>query len=128
MQTNIELNHTLKVYNVQADDFGDAETLGAAHDVKALVEDTQGFENADHLDSLTGSLLAFISPTDPYYLERGGKLYGLVAQFSRFGTLDDQSWYRIASVRPGESLINGAADLVELTLTRILPREASEES
>ena len=117
--TNILLNHTLRLYTTSADDFGDPKTVGEAHIAKALVEDTHGFENADHIDSLEGSLLAFIEPTDTFYVGRGGKIQGLVAQFSRFNEYDHLSWYRIASVRPGESLIGGDADLVELTLTRI---------
>lgn len=125
--TNIPLNHTLRVYNLTANEFGDAETVGDYHTLAALVEDTQGFENSDHIDSLTGTLLAFIEPTDPFYVERNGDLEGLVAQFSRFNNYNERSWYRIASVRPGESLIGGGDDLIELTLTAIMPREAYVE-
>ncbi|MFA5172595.1 MAG: hypothetical protein WC426_13620 [Sulfuriferula sp.] len=125
--TNIPLNHTLRVYDIQADDFGDVETLGDYHSLAALVEDTQGFENSDHIDNLTGSLLAFIEPTDPYYVSRNGKLYGLVAQFSRFADYGQNSWYKITSVRPGESLIGGGDDLVELTLVRTVPGEAAAD-
>lgn len=128
MNTNLVLNHTLHIYNLKADEFGDAQTLGDSVEMKALVEDTQGWENGGVEDTNTGTLLAYVSPTDPYFLERGGKLYGLVVQFSRFGTLDDQSWYRVASVRPGESLVTAEQDLVELTLSRILPRDEAEES
>jgi hypothetical protein len=124
MRTNIPLNHELRVFNIQADDFGDAKTNGAFTVLKSLVEDIQGFENSDHFDSVTGSLVAFIAPDDPFYVSKGGEMYGLVARFSRFATYDDNSWYRIASVRPGESLIGGGNDLVELTLTRISPRAA----
>lgn len=126
--TNLLLNHTLRVYDIAASEFGDAETVGDYHTLKALVEETQGFENSDHMDSLTGTLLAHIEPTDPFYVEKQGDLEGLVAQYSRFNNYGERSWYRIASVRPGESLIGGDADLVELTLTAIMPREAYEES
>lgn len=128
MNTNLVLNHTLHIYDLQADKFGDAETLGDSVDMSALVEDTQGWENSGVEDTNTGTLLAYISPVDPYFLEKGGKLYGLVVQFSRFETLDDQSWYRVSSVRPGESLVTGEQDLVELTLARILPRDEAGES
>lgn len=127
METNLTLNHTLKVYDIQADDFGDPLTVGAANELAALVEDTQGWENDNFADVNTGNLTAFISPTDPYYIAKSGRLYGLVAQFSRHGAPDAHSWYRIASVRPGESLVDGTPDLVELTLTRIQARGAAAE-
>lgn len=126
-RTRIPLNQTLRVYEITASEFGDAQTVGDYHEIKALVEDTQGFENAENMDSLTGTLLAHIEPTDPFYVQRNGDLEGLVAQFSRFNNYDEQSWYRIASVHPGESLIGGGADLVELTLTRIADRDEYED-
>lgn len=125
MKTNLTLNHILYVYDVAADDFGDTLTVGQATQIPALVEDTAGWENDNFADTNTGNITAQIHPENEYYLLKKGKLFGLVAQFSRFGQLDNHAWYRISSVRPGESLFDGSPDLVELTLTRISEREGA---
>ena len=119
--TNLQPNHTLYVYDVMADDFGDPETAGDAVQVPCLLENTDGWENDNYADATTGNITCQVWPDDPYYIEKQGRLHGLVAQFSRFGTPGERDWYRIASVQPGESLVDGSADLVQLTLARILP-------
>jgi hypothetical protein len=126
MKTNLTFNHTLYVYDVTADDFGDTLTQGDATQVPALVEDTQGWENDNFADTNTGNITAQIEPTNSFYIAKRGRLFGLVVQFSRFGTPDNHDWFRISSVRPGESLFDGSPDLVELTLTRISERESAE--
>lgn len=129
MDTNLNPNHTLLIYDVLADDFGDPETAGEGTSVPCLLENTDGWENDNFADNTVGNITCQIWPDNTLYVAKQGRLHGLVAQFSRFGTPGERDWYRIASVQPGESLVDGSADLVQLTLARILPpNEVSEES
>lgn len=126
METNIPFNHTLLVYDISADDFGDPTTVGEPHTVKASLENTDGWENDNYADRNTGTITCQIMPDDPYYVAQGGKLHGKLAQFNRYGETAEGNWYRIASVRPGESLYDSTPDFVELTLARTMPRDQAE--
>lgn len=127
METNLQLNHTLYVYHTGASQSGDPIALGDARLVKCLVENTDGWENDNYADNNTGTITCQIAPDDAFYVELGGHFYGKVAQFNRAGTTPgDADWYRIASVRPGESLVDGTPDLVELTLARIAKPESGD--
>jgi len=126
MQSNIRLNHKLLVYDVQASEFGDTLAAGTVNELAALVEDTQGFQHGGFADENSGSITAYISPADPYYVSKNGRLFGLVAQFSRTNEHTAYDWYQITSVRPGESLLSQEPDLVELTLNKIVKRESVE--
>lgn len=129
MDTNLKPNHTLTIFDVAADDYGDPATIGEGTQVKCLLENTEGWENDNYADATQGTITCQIWPDDEFYVTKNGRLQGLLAQFVRVGTPGDRDWYRIASVRPGESLVDGAADLVELTLAKILPPgEEPEES
>lgn len=123
MRTNLKPSHELLIYLVKADSAGDAIALGTARVVPCLLENTEGWENSEFADQTTGIITCQIWPTDAFYIERGGKFEGLVAQFARVGTPGDADWYRCTSVRPGESLVGNGADLVELQLTRIAKPE-----
>lgn len=126
METNIPLNHTLAVYDVSADDFGDIRALGEPHNMAALIESTDGLEFSNYQEEATGTMIATIRPSEPFYLSKKGRMTGLVARFDRYSdTLDDQSWYRVNSGHPGESLVDGTPDLVILTLSRISARKAA---
>jgi len=126
METNLIFNQILSIYDVAADDFGDTLTIGLSHKVRALVENTLGWEHDNYADQNTGVIRAQISSTEPIYLNKKGRLFGLVAQFSRHGLPDDNDWYKIVSVKPGESLFDGSPDVVELTLTLISKRDSKE--
>lgn len=129
IDTNLKPTHTLYIYNTDADKFGDGVAVGDANEVGCVLENTDGWENDNYADNTTGTITCQIWPDDAFYVSKGGKLHGLVAQFTRVGEPGDDDWYRIASVRPGESLVDGAADLVELTLARIaVPGQQAEES
>lgn len=122
MESNVPLNHTLYVYLTLADNFGDGKALGTPREIPATVEKTDGWENDQFADVNTGVLSAFIAPDTAFYVEQGGKFNGLLAQFAFVGDPGDGDWYRIASVHPGESLVDGTPDLVELTLARVTKR------
>lgn len=123
MDTNIPLNHTLLVFNISFSDFGDKETVGDPAVIKAALENTDGYENDAYSDDTVSTITCQILPSDPFFVEKKGKLQGLVAQFNRYGAPVTGDWYKIASVRPGESLYDSTPDFVELTLTKIVPRE-----
>lgn len=124
METNLNANHTLLVYDITFDDWGDKQTVGDPHTVKALLENTDGYENDAYSDDTTSTITCQIFPNDPYYVSKKGKLQGLVAKFNRYNAPSTDDWYKIASVRPGESLFDAEPDLVELTLVKIVPRAA----
>lgn len=125
MDTNLVPNHTLLIYDIQFTDFGDKETVGEPNIVKALLENTDGYENDAYSDDTSSTITCQIFPNQPYYVSKNGRLQGLVAQFNRYGAPASEDWYKIASVRPGESLLDAEPDLVELTLTKIVPRAAA---
>lgn len=126
METNLVLNHTLYVYYTDATDSGDAVALGTAREVPCLLENSEGWETSDFADETTGVITCQIMPDNAFYVSRGGKFNGLLAQFARVGEPGDDDWYRITNVHPGESLVTGDPDLVELQLTRIANPETAE--
>lgn len=128
METNLNPNHSVSIYDISFNDFGDAETLGEPTILKCLLEDTQGYENDAYSDDTVGNIVCQIFPSEPYYLANAGKLAGKVAQFNRFGIAGGDDWYKVASVRPGESLYDAEPDLVELTLTKIAARNEVEDA
>jgi len=127
METNLVPNYDLHVFDISADDFGDPTTVGDGHIIKALVENNDGFDIAEWNDQHTGAITCQFMPTEPFYLEKKGELYGLLAQFTRLGdAVGSDDWYRITGIHAGESLVDGSPDLVEMTLARIAAPQESE--
>lgn len=121
MKTNLKFNHTLYLYTTSNSDHGDpivSASLSNATAIPCLAELLDGFEGSLN-DSDTGTVTLQIAPDTPVYISLSGRLTGMIAQYNRVGTPGDVDFYRVSSVHPGESVISGEADLVELTLTRI---------
>lgn len=122
METNLTLNHTLYVFAARNhSEHGDPLTsmnLSDATQVPCLAEQTDGFSGALQDDD-TGTISVHIAPDTPLYVAANSRITGLVCAFNRFAEPTATDFYRIDSVVPGESLVDGEPDLVQVTLQRI---------
>lgn len=112
------LPDTITLYELTSNGFGD-DVLGAGTQMKALVDGNNTWNHEDFTDKNGGTLQVHISPLDPYYLTKKGRLFGLYMQYSHIAPADDNDWYQVKMITPSFSGYDNSPDLVLLELEKI---------
>jgi hypothetical protein len=106
----MNLEDTITFTVTTADDFGD-DVASTEYETDCAVEQASAFARGINTELQTGEIVAWIDPASDVWTDKGLSMSGMTADYK--GTQ-----YRVAGVRPGGSLITGAEDLIELTLTK----------
>lgn len=83
------------------------ESIGQIETVPALFISNTGYSHVSHQDAIDSDAEIYVDPTHWFVEQNFNRLEGMMVIAPRFGSSDEESWYRIITVRVGEDKLLG---------------------
>ena len=95
------------------------ESIGQIEEVPALFISNTSYSHAQNMSAIDSDAEIYIDPTHWFVVENFNRLEGMMVIAPRFGSQDEEAWYRIVSVRVGEDkLLGNTIDNILLSLKK----------
>ncbi len=123
MAPNLEYRDVVTIYQTVKNAYG-TDSLPSSGDVlyslKGMLVQVMNFGHSNYQDGISAATILHLPPDDPFLLERGFRIEGLIVKVDPYGAPADSQYFRLGPVNVARDvLLNNEVHNVECALTKV---------